>query len=931
MRPALLLGTLLAVALTPSVQGEASLQAESLRCEYLVDPLAVDAERPRLSWTLASELRGARQTAYQIRVASTADLLAAGHADLWDSGKVLSNDTAHVEYAGRPPAPGSLCWWKVRVWDSAGAPSPWSAVATWRAGLRDNHQWTAHWIEWPGEVFDRQPVSMFRASFHVNGTVKSVIAYAAALGVYELEINGKRVGERILAPEWTDYNVRVQYQAFDIAELIRAGENVVGAWVGDGWYAGRIGLATIVKDGPTWGIYGRNPKFILQIEVEYADGSRQRIVTDSSWKCTKDGPVRRSDILDGESVDARHSMQGWSAAGFDDAHWAPVSATPVGGTPLLVAQSNEPIRVVEELKPIALSEPVPGTFIYDLGQNMVGRCRFTAAAPAGTTAVFRYGEALDADGSLYTANLRGAQQTDSYTFASGEVETFEPRFTYHGFRFVEVTGLPEKPTADALIGRVFCSSSPEVGAFECSSELLNTLHRNIRWTQRANMMSVPTDCPQRDERLGWMGDIQVFAQTAIFNMDMAAFLGKWLQDVRDNQAADGRFPDFAPHPFDFNARFSGTPAWGDAGVIVPWRLYENYEDTRALEQQYDAARRWVDYIHNANPDLIWNHGRNNDYNDWLNGDTLKIDDWPKTGGAVPPELLGTAFFAHSTDLVSKMAEVTGRGNDAARYRELATGIKAAFCNAFLLPDGRIKGDTQAGYALALNFDLLPADLREKAVSHLLAALVRYDGRMSTGIQTTSRLMLELGRAGYNDIAYKLINNRTMPSWGYSIDQGATTIWERWDGFVAGRGFQDPGMNSLNHWAFGAVGEWMYRTILGINPGSPGYKHIVIRPVSGGGLDWAKGRYDSIRGRIAVHWKRAPGLFLLDVTIPPNTTAEVYLPAASIELVRESGKPVPQTVGIQSATAGPFGIQIVKVDSGTYSFACMTGDETADAD
>ncbi|MBX7258006.1 MAG: glycoside hydrolase family 78 protein [Candidatus Hydrogenedentes bacterium] len=910
----------LGVAAFSAAHVDAAMEPGTLRCEYLTNPLAVDVARPRLSWTVASDVRGDAQTAYRIVAASAPELLAKDQGDLWDTGKVASDATAQIAYAGRALEPGAACYWKVRVWDAAGAESPWSAAAMWRAGRMGNGNWAAKWIDVPGEVAERRPASLFRKEAVIEKPIRSAMAYISALGVYELQINGQRVGEQILAPEWTDYHVRVQYQTYDVTGLLTRGENAFAATVGDGWYSGRIGLSNIVPNGPTWGHYGKNPKLLMQVEVEFEDGTRQQIVTDGSWTCSLEGPIRRNDTLDGEVQDGRKELPGWDKAGYDDTAWTAANASEIGEKPLLVAQCNEPIRVIEELKPIGLTEPKPGVFVYDLGQNMVGWCRFAHEAPAGTTATFRYGEALNDDGTLYTANLRGAPQTDAYTYRGGGAETFEPHFTYHGFRYVEVTGLPAKPAQDALLGRVFNSSSPEIGAFECSSELLNKLAHNILWTQRANMMSVPTDCPQRDERLGWMGDIQVYSQTAIFNMDMAGFFTKWLQDVRDNQAADGRFPDFAPHPFDYNARFSGVPAWGDAGVFVPWRVYENYGDTRLLETHFEAARRWVDYIHAANPDLIWSQGRNNDYNDWLNADTLKLENWPKSGGAVPPEVLATAFFARSTEYVSRMADVIGRKDDAATYGSLAKAIKAAFCREFVAADGRIKGDTQAGYALALNFEMLPEEMREKAVGHMLAGLVKYNGHISTGIQSTIRMMLELSRAGYDDVAYKLINNRTMPSWGYSIEQGSTTIWERWDGYVVGRGFQDPGMNSLNHWAIGAVGEWMYKTILGINAGAPGYKKIVIRPVPGGGLTYAKGHYDSIRGRIAVDWTLDGGAYALKVSIPANTTATVYVPAASAEQVQENGKPVADVAGIRSVESEKVGFVAFDVGSGEYAFA-----------
>jgi len=497
---------------------------------------------------------------------------------------------------------------------------------------------------------------------------------------------------------------------------------------------------------------------------------------------------------------------------------------------------------------------------------------------------------------------------------------FEPHFTYHGFRYVEVTGLAKKPTLDALVGRVFCSASPITSRFECSNPMLNKLMENIVWTQRGNMHSTPTDCPQRDERLGWMGDAQVFAQTACFNMDMARFFTKWVRDIRDAQADDGRYPDFAPHPFDPNEKFSGVPSWGDAGVIVPWRMYVNHGDRRVLEEHFESAQRWIEYVRTQSPDLIWTGKRGKDYGDWLNGDTLILEGWPKTGGAVPKELLATAFFAHSTELLAKMATVIGRTEEARRYGELAEAIKAAFNRQFVQADGRMTGNTQAGYALALRFNLLPEPLRTKAGQYMVEGIEAYKGHASTGIQSTVRMMLELTRNGYSDVAYRLINNRTVPSWGYTIDQGATTIWERWDGYVEGRGFQNPGMNSFNHYALGAVGEWVYRTVVGISPDEqrPGYKRFTIHPRPGGGLTWAKGAYDSPRGRIASAWRIEKGAFSLEVTVPTNTSAMVHLPTTDPGAVTEGGAPVGKAAGV-----APVGVEngaaVYRVGSGDYRF------------
>jgi alpha-L-rhamnosidase len=670
--------------------------------------------------------------------------------------------------------------------------------------------------------------------------------------------------------------------------------------------------------------YGHQPRFLLQLEMELADGARQVIGTDDAWRSTSDGPIRSAGIYDGEVYDARKELPGWDAPGFNDRAWSAAQAFDLGA-PQLVWQRNEPIRVVQELAPIALTQPKPGTFVFDLGQNLVGWCRLRVNGLAGRTITLRHAEMLNDDGTLYTANLRGAPQVDRFIpRADGEV-VFEPHFTYHGFRYLELTGLAAPPSTNSVVGRVFCSSAPETGRLECSDPSLTQLLRNIRWTQRANLMSTPNDCPQRDERFGWMGDIQAFAQTAIFNMDLAAFFTKFAQDIRDDQAHDGRFPDFAPHPGDPNAQFSGAPAWADAGVIVPWRAYQNYADTRLLAEHFDAARRWVDYVQARNPGLIWATNRHNDYNDWLNGDWIRQKDWPAQGGSVPKEVFATAFFAHSADLVSRMARVLGREADARRYADLFDQIKAAFNRRFVQADGRIEGDTQAGYALALHFDLLSEPLRPSAASHLVAGLRRYQNHLSTGIQSTHRAMLELPRWHHGDLAWQLLTNRTFPSWLYMLDNGATTIWERWDGYVKGRGFQDAGMNSFNHWAFGAVGEWMWRHLLGLNPdeAKPGWKHFTVAPMPGGGVTWARGEYQSPRGRIASAWRSDTGGFTLNLTVPPNTTATVSLPANPADQILEGGRLWARAEGV-SAVRQEAGRAIATVQSGRYEFVVKPG-------
>lgn len=1062
----------------------ATLAVRDLRCEYRVDPAGLDVAKPRLSWTLASDQRGQKQTAYQILAASSPDLLAKNEGDLWDTGKLNSDQTIQVVYEGKPLRSRQGVWWKVRVWDKDGEPAEWSAPAHWVMGLLDKTDWQAKWIadsfsvthpllsgprngyhsqfatnvnavkwialdlgqshsfdavrlfparpyDWqpdtpgflfpvrfkieaaqiadfsdarllldrterdepnpgtnapvfsfpattgryvrltvttlrareannyglaltemqvlrgkenlaqgatvtaldsiesgtwaktnltdgalvtlpPGEPPGALPASMVRKSFRLEAPVKRATVYASARGLYELRLNGKRVGDQLLAPEWTSYRKRIQYQTCDVTDRLRSGENVLAASLGEGWYAGR--LMAVGRNA-----YGSYPRFLLQLEIELADGRKQYIVTDDSWRGTSDGPIRSSGIYDGEVYDARKEQAGWDAPGFNDSQWSPVKAFDLGPA-RLVWQRNEPILVVRELKPVALTEPKPGVYVFDLGQNMVGWCRIQARGLAGQAITIRHAEMVNDDGTLYTANLRGAPQVDRYLPRTDGEVTFEPSFTYHGFRYVELTGLAQPPENSAVLGRVFHSTSPATGGFECSDPSLNQLMRNIVWTQRGNLMSSPNDCPQRDERFGWMGDIQAFSQTAIFNMDLAAFFTKFAQDIRDDQADDGRFPDFAPHPGNPNVNFSGVPAWGDAGTIVPWRMYQNYADTRLLAEHFESARRWVDYIHRLNPGLLWIKGRNNDYNDWLNGDWVRQKDWPAKGGSVSNDVFATAFFAHSTELVANMAALIGRKEEATRYGELFGRIKAAFNHNFVQPDGRILGDTQGGYALALNFNLLPDELRPKAARYLVENIRRYHGHLSTGIQTTHRAMLELTRNGYPEVGWQLLTNRTFPSWLYMIDNGATTIWERWDGYVKGRGFQDAGMNSFNHWAFGAVGEWMWRHVAGLNPddAQPGWKHFVIRPRPGGGVTWAKGEYQSIRGRIAAGWKLENNSIHLHLIVPPNTTATVHVPTGDASAVQEGGRPATEAEGVTHAGVED-GVAIYRLNSGQYHF------------
>jgi alpha-L-rhamnosidase len=715
------------------------------------------------------------------------------------------------------------------------------------------------------------PSPLLRKEIQIKKNIKNAFYSTSALGVYEAYINGEKIDAQALAPEFTDYDSHLQFQTSEVTGLLKQGANVLGATLADGWYAGAR------WSYPNRGGYGYFRKFIGQLSVNYEDGTSEIIATDGTWKMCMESPLREASNFIGEVYDAAYEQKGWNKTGFDDSKWRTVTAYP-NEKQNLCAQLNEPLAIINEIKPVSVHKIGHNKYIFDLGQNMVGWCRLTLPYNPGQPIRFRYGEWLYDDGSLYTDNLRDAKQIDLYRPADEAKIEYEPRFTYHGFRYVEIEGLTREPQLNNLLGKVVASSSPIVSDFSCSDKDVNKLWENIRWTLWGNLTSVPTDCPQRDEREGWMADAQIFSQTAIYNLDMAGFYTKWTRDIRDSQLEDGRFPDIAPHDGAWMGFFN-APGWADAGVIIPWRVYQNYNDKQILAQQYEAMKKFVDFNHKNNPDLIWRNVRANDYNDWLNGNWINAKDYPKEGGSIPNEVFATAYFAQSAEIVAQSAKLLGKTNDYKLYSDLAANIRKAFVKEFVSSDGKIKGDTQTGYAIALQFNLLPVELRTKAAAQMVEVIKRYDYRISTGIHGTIMLMNQLSEYGYSDIAYQLLLSRRFPSWFYSIDQGATTIWERWDGYVAGRGFQDAGMNSFNHVAIGAVGEWMYRHILGIqlDESQPGFQHFFIKPQPGKELTWAKGNYHGISGNIEVSWTKQGDTFNLDITVPANTTATVVLP------------------------------------------------------
>ncbi len=742
------------------------------------------------------------------------------------------------------------------------------------------------------ELTSMGPAPFLRRTFRVRPDIQQARLYATALGVYECYLNGKRVGEDVFNPGWTDYHRRVQYHTYDVTSLLAPGDNAIGVILGDGWYAGYVGLGGRNR-------YGQSPVAAAQLEVLYADGSRESVSTDGSWKAAE-GPIRQSDMLMGEIYDARLEMPGWDRAGFDDAGWKPVIEREIAVS--RVAAVDEPARKTEELETREVTEPGRGVFVFDLGQNMVGWARLKGRAPAGTTVTLRFAEMLNPDGTIYTTNLRGARCTDQYVFKGGGEEVYEPRFTFHGFRYVEMTGYPGRPEAEAITGVVVHSDTPAAGTFACSHAGLNQLQSNIRWGQRGNFLSVPTDCPQRDERLGWMGDAQIFIRTATFNMDVARFFTKWCQDVEDAQRPDGAFTDVSPAV----AAGAGTAAWGDAGVICPWTVYRVYGDTRILERRFESGARWIEYMRKNSRELL---RPAQGYGDWL---SLQAD--------TPKDLLATAYFAGSTRVMSSMARVLGREEDARKYASLYDEIRRAFIRAYWGADGRLKGDTQTAYVLALYFGLLSEDRTETAVRRLVGDIEARGGHLSTGFVGTGHLMPVLAAAGQWDAAYRLLTTETYPSWLFSVNQGATTIWERWDGWTPDRGFQDPGMNSFNHYSFGAVGAWMYEVVggIGLDPSAPAFKHFLVRPRPGGGLTWARAEFISMHGKIVSDWKIEGGRFHLRVVVPANTMATIFVPSLEIDAIREENRPVAESGDLQYL-GSVEGASAFLAGSGEYRF------------
>ncbi|MBT9607849.1 glycoside hydrolase family 78 protein [Microbacterium sp.] len=829
-----------------------------LTFEHLRDALGIGVAAPRLSWKTDAPA-GWRQTAYEIEIVT--------ERGVETSGVVQSAESVLVDWPFAPLASRERATLRVRLFGAGDAASEWSPAARVEAGLLDAEDWIAGVV---GPDWDEEPESLrrpprVRRSFEVASGVARARLYVSAHGLYEVEINGRRVGDDALSPGWTVYGERLRYYTYDVTEHLRAGANAIGSWLADGWYRGRLGF-----HGGYPNLYGSDIGLIAQLEIEHADGTRTVVATDDAWEAAP-SPILTTGIYEGEHYDARLQRADWAAADAGD--WTPARLLPVDHS-TLVAPEGPPVRCTEELEPVAVTRSATGGWVLDFGQNISGRLRLRVAADEGQVITLRHAEVLQ-DGELYTRPLRGAAATDVLV-ADGEEQEWEPRFTIHGFRYAEVTGWPGEVAPGAIVARVYHTDMERTGWFDSSDPLLNRLHENVRWSMRDNFVDIPTDCPQRDERLGWTGDLQVFAPAASFLYDCSGMLRSWLRDVAVEQLPDGTVPWYVPV---IPGGEEWTPirpgaAWGDVAVLTPWTLYRQFGDARILRDQYDSARKWVDLVARlAGPSRLWNTGFQ--LGDWLDPAAPPHDPADATTDRY---LVATAYFAWSSLHLAKSAEVLGRAEDAATYARLAAEVREAFRGEYVTASGLLSSDAQTAYALAIEFELY-SDVAERDVwGARLAELVRAGGnRIATGFAGTPLITDALTRSGHVEVAYDLLLEKECPSWMYTVLSGGTTTWERWDSLLPDGTVNPGGMTSFNHFALGAVADWIHRTVAGLAPVEPGYRRIAFAPRPGGGLTHAAAEHETPYGRAAVAWHIEDEQLHVEVRVPTGATGVVSLP------------------------------------------------------
>jgi len=857
------------------------LNAVRLRCEHQENPIGIGERRPRFSWVIESDGQGVRQRGYRLQVSTSADF-----GDfLWDSGEVRSPQSVLVDYAGPALRSGTRYHWRVRVRDNHGQDSPWSEPAFFETAL-DPLEWKARFVTPEEEGAGASSAGMLlRREFTVEGEVQSARIYASALGVYELRLNGQRVGDALLTPGWTSYSKRLLYQTWDVTALVKPGPNAVSAVLGCGWYKGDLAGWLGRRN-----VYGSRTALIAQLIVRHADGREELVVTDESWKCAA-GPILYSELYHGETYDARRELPGHDQAGYDDSAWRPVWSLD-RSLQTLQPQDGPVVRRQERLKPLRLFTTPKGERVLDFGQNIAGWVRFTVQGSAGEKLILRHAEVLDAEGNFYTENLRSARARVEYVLKGGAPETFEPHFTFQGFRYAMIEAFPGEParipSAEDFEAVVIHSDLEPAGRFSCSNDLVNGLHRNILRSLKGNFVDIPTDCPQRDERLGWTGDAQVFIPTALFLVQAVPFYRKWLRDLAADQVEGGGVPFVVPDVLSdalqndpmIKQPHSST-GWGDAAVVCPWTLYEHSGDRRILAEQYHVMKGWVQYIRSrARDGVLWDSGFH--FGDWVALDAKEGSYF----GATPNDLVATAYYSHSTRLLARTAAVLGRKADAKEYARLHREIVAAFRREFFTPSGRLAVRTQTAHILALAFDLAPEEHRQRVVDALVAIIEENGGHLTTGFLGTPHVCRVLAENGRLEAAYALLLRQDYPSWLYQVAHGATTIWEHWDGIKPDGSMWSPSMNSFNHYAYGAVGDWLHRAVagLGIELDDRGRHRVVVQPRPGGGLTHAEAQLMTLYGKAAVSWTLAAGKIGIEILVPHNTTARVVLPGAARSLL-----------------------------------------------
>ena len=884
----------------------AQVNADHLLCENKINPVGVDMQQPRFSWQLLANRSNIQQKAYEIK-------LTEGKKTIWNSGKVVSGQSVQVSYGGPALSSATKYAWQVRVWDDQEKESAWSAPAFFQTALLSASDWKASWIS-PGYTEDNLRASpLFRLPFKTEKKVVSATAFITAHGLYEARINGKRVGDAYLTPGWTSYHKRLQYQQFDVTALLQKGENVVAVTLGSGWYRGTIGFTNSVN------VYGKDIALLFQLEITYSDGSKETIVSDRNWKSST-GQIVYSEIYNGETIDARKEKKGWDLQGYDDHEWMPVMVDDFSKNNL-VATENELVKKHESFKPVKIFTTPKGERVIDFGQNLVGWVTLKVKGNAGDRIVLSHAEVLDKQGNMYTDNLREAKAQDTYILSGSGEEIFEPHFTWQGFRFVKVEGYPGELKPENFTAVALYSAMEQTGSFTSSNPLVNQLQHNIQWGQKGNFLDVPTDCPQRDERLGWTGDAQVFSRTATFNMNVNSFFSKWLKDVAADQQ-NGVVPFVIPNVLGAAINSTG---WADVATIIPWNMYLAYGDKQLLQQQYPSMKAYVESIRRIAKNDLWNSGFH--FGDWLF--YRPEDDNDGRAAVTDKYLIAQCFYANSTSLLIKAAKVLNQTDDIAMYSALLEKIKTAFEKEYLTPNGRLVSGTQTAYTLALNFDMLPASLRQQAADRLVDNIKSYGNHLTTGFLGTPYLCHVLTRFGYTDIAYKLLLQDTYPSWLYPVKMGATTIWERWDGQKPDSSFQTPGMNSFNHYSYGAIGDWMYRQMVGIDTYTDGvgYQHSSIKPHIGGGFTHAAASLQTYYGLLSNEWTITGDSIVMETVIPSNTRSTIFIPSSdsSTITVTESGKPlsIAKTIFTDENAASYVKLEL---GSGHYRFTVLQSKE-----